>query len=449
MSSPRDTLVGYLGDDRPYTRTRAELEPLWLAAANERLRQQRARIPVLGRLADERGVDEIRTLGDLIPLLFAHSNYKSYPDAFLSKGRWDLMNRWLDTLSAERVEGVDVEGIADQDEWIERLHAAGHMVFATSGTSGKNSFLPATPFDREFSMQALLPIITWVQGIQPRQDRAVFILGPKYAPNRVALYFRELAERFGQPDARFFLTDEPMKVSEISRMAAIRRAIAAGTAKPSEIADFEREAKERQADMAHRLDALIDVLLEHRREPMIIGGFWAQYWMIVERARARGVSAGEFHPETVITGGGGTKGANLPDDYEAQILDFFGLTRANVQLGYGMSELSAGCPMVDDRYRPMPWVIPLILDDAGEVLLNADANSGEGGLVEGRFAFFDVSIEGRWGGVVTGDRVVADFSTPNVSIVHGSVVRYSELEGGDDKLTCAGTVDAYVRGVMQ
>jgi hypothetical protein len=146
----------------------------------------------------------------------------------------------------------------------------------------------------------------------------------------------------------------------------------------------------------------------------------------------------------VITGGGGTKGADLPDDYEQQILDFFGLTRANVQLGYGMSELSAGCPMVDDRYRPMPWVIPLILDDAGEALLHADD-----GLVEGRFAFFDVSIDGRWGGVVTGDRVVADFSTPNVSVVHGSVVRYSELEGGDDKLTCAGTVDAYVRGVMQ
>jgi hypothetical protein len=94
-------------------------------------------------------------------------------------------------------------------------------------------------------------------------------------------------------------------------------------------------------------------------------------------------------------------------------------------------------------------VIPLLLDDAGEVLLDGDAASNGNGLVEGRFAFFDVSIDGRWGGVVTGDRVVSDFSTPNVSIVHGSVVRYSELEGGDDKLTCAGTVDAYVRGVMQ
>jgi hypothetical protein len=438
-----DTLTGYIDEYRPYERSRAELEPLWLAAANERLAQQRERIPVLGRLADERGIDEIRTLDDLVLLLFAHSNYKSYPDAFIAKNRWDLMNRWLDTLSSVRVEGVDVDGVENQDHWIERLHAAGHMVFASSGTSGKNSFLPATPADREFSMRGLLPIITWVHGIEPRGDRAVFILGPKYAPNRVALYFREVAEKFGRPDAQFFLTDEPMRVSDLSRTAAIRREIAAGTAKPSEIAAFEREAKERQAEMAERLDHLIDELIDHRHEPMIIGGFWSQYWMIVERARARGINAGEFHPATVITGGGGTKGAALPDDYEDQILGFFGFSRHNVQSGYGMSELSAGCPMVDERYRPMPWVIPLILDDDGERLLNADD-----GLVEGRFAFFDVSINGRWGGVISGDRVVADFTTPNVSIVDGSVARYSDLEDGDDRLTCAGTVDAYVRGVM-
>ncbi|GMU79388.1 MAG: hypothetical protein AMXMBFR46_21800 [Acidimicrobiia bacterium] len=437
------TLAGYLDGYRPYERARRDLEPLWLAAANERLAQHRECIPVLGRLADERGIDEIRSLEDLVPLLFAHSNYKSYPESFVAKGRWDLMSRWLDTLSAVRVEGVDVAGVENQDEWIERLHAAGHMVFATSGTSGKNSFLPATPSDREFSMRALLPIITWVHGVEPRSDRAVFILSPKYAPNRVSHYFREVAEAFGRPDARFFLTEEPLRVSDISRMAALHKEIAAGTAKPSDIAAFERETRERQDEMAQRLDHLVDELLEHRHEPMIIGGFWSQYWMIVERARARGISAGEFHPDTVITGGGGTKGATLPDDYERQILDFFGLTHANVQSGYGMSELSAGCPAVDGRYRPMPWVIPLVLDDTGEHLLNADD-----GLVEGRFAFFDVSLEGRWGGLITGDHVVADFSTPNVSVVEGSVARYSELEGGDDKLTCAGTVDAYVRGVM-
>jgi len=222
MATATSDLVARIDTFRPYECSRAELEALWLQAANERLAQQRERIPVLGRLADELQVGELRSLDDLVPLLFAHSNYKSYSETFIAKGRWDLMNRWLDTLSSVRVEGVDVEGVSDQDEWVGRLEAAGHMVFASSGTSGKNSFLPATTADRELSMKAMLPLITWVHGLEPNQDRAVFVLGPKYAPNRVAVYFRNLAEAFGRADARFFLTEEPMRVSDLSRLSALR-----------------------------------------------------------------------------------------------------------------------------------------------------------------------------------------------------------------------------------
>ena len=28
------------------------------------------------------------------------------------------------------------------------------------------------------------------------------------------------------------------------------------------------------------------------------------------------------------------------------------------------------------------------------------------------------------------------------------IARYSEFEGGDDKLTCAGTIDSFVRGAV-
>ena len=380
MSTAYEELAGLIDTARPDECHRTELEPLWLKAANERLVQQRERIPVLGRLVEELGIKEIRSLDDLVPLLFAHSNYKSYPEGFIAKRRWDLMNKWLDTLSSARVEGVAVDGVQDQDEWIERLHAAGHMVFASSGTSGKNSFLPATQADREFSLRSLSTMLTR-RGITADHDRAVFILGPKYAPNRVALHFRTMAEMFGRPDAQFFLTEEPMRVSDISRMAELNKKIAAGTAKPSEIAAFEREATARQEEMATRLDALIDKLLEHRREPLIIGGFWSQYWMIVEKARERGVQPGEFNPETIITGGGGNKGTAMPDDYQEQILAFFGIPHENVQSGYGMSELSAACSEIRERYRPMPWVIPLILDDSGEKLVHQD-----NGLVDGRFA---------------------------------------------------------------
>jgi hypothetical protein len=443
MTSACETLTGMLSSPRFFELHRAELEPLWLEAANERLARQRERIPVLGRLAGELGIETIRSFEDLVPLLFAHSTYKSYPESFISKRRWKSMSRWLDTLSSVRLEGVDVEGAVDQDEWINRLHAAGHIVLVSSGTTGKNSFLPATREDSDFSLRALVSAFGQQRGIEPKQDRCVFVLGPKYGPHRSALHFRTLAEAFGRPDARFFLTDEPMRATALSRAADLRRRMAAGTAPPSEIAELEQETAARQREMAGRLDALIDQLITHRREPMIIGGFWVQYWTILEHARARGIKPGEFHPQTIITGGGGTKGADLPPDYETQILEFFGIPRDNVQSGYGMSELSAACTEVAGRYRPAPWVIPLLLDDSGEKLLAL-----EGDTAQGRFAFFDVALDGRWGGVVTGDRVTVDLTTPNLSVIPGSIERYSATAGGDDKLTCAGTVDAYVRGVM-
>jgi hypothetical protein len=423
---------------------RAELEPLWMQAANERLAQQRERIPVLGKLADEVGIDRIERFDDLIPLLFAHSNYKSYPEGFIAKGRWDLMNKWIDTLSSMQVEGLDVEGVTDQDGWVDRLHTVGQKAYVTSGTTGKNSFLPQTQSDEDLSLKMLLQSIRRQPLFAGGERRPIFIFGPKHGYHRAALHFRTLVETFGLPDASYFLTEEPMRIAEITRMGALRRRIADGTAMPSEIAAFERETAAKQEANAQRLDELMDALIEHRHEPMYVVGFWAQYWLVVERARARGVAAGEFHPDTVITGGGGTKGAVMPPDYEEQILAFFGISSDHVTGGYGMSEVSTALGEVDGRYRPAPWVIPLLLDDTGEKLVDHEV-----GQADGRFAFFDASLEGRWGGVITGDQVTVDFATKTPTVVAGSIERYSALEGGDDKLTCAGTIDSYVRGVME
>ena len=60
-----------------------------------------------------------------------------------------------------------------------------------------------------------------------------------------------------------------------------------------------------------------------------------------------------------------------------------------------------------------------------------------------------VSLDGRWGGVISGDRVDVSFARcgcghhgPNIG---QEIVRYADLTGGD-KISCAGTIDAYVRG---
>ena len=92
-----------------------------------------------------------------MPLLFAHTVYKSYPPSFVEQGRWDRMLQWLQTLSVADVSGVDVDGVKDVDDWIARLWDAGHMVLATSGSSGKCSFLNHTRGDSALKKRPLPP----------------------------------------------------------------------------------------------------------------------------------------------------------------------------------------------------------------------------------------------------------------------------------------------------
>jgi hypothetical protein len=112
---------------------------------------------------------------------------------------------------------------------------------------------------------------------------------------------------------------------------------------------------------------------------------------------------------------------------------------------YSMQEVNSSFPKCRaGRYHVAPWVLALPLDDPGEVLL--DATDGE---IEARAAFFDLSLAGRWGGVISGNRITIDarpcacgHQGPTIG---NDIVRYADLDGGD-KITCAGTIDAYVKG---
>ena len=134
-----------------------------------------------------------------------------------------------------------------------------------------------------------------------------------------------------------------------------------------------------------------------------------------------------------------------PTDYQQQFAAFYGDIRR--VRSYGMTELQGSCPACEHgNFHVPPWVIPLLLDEPGETLLNADE-----GVVEGRFAFLDVSLEGRWGGLISGDRVSVDFSPcacgrPGPAVLP-DIQRYGDL-GGDDKINCAATLDSYVRGMI-
>jgi hypothetical protein len=447
MTSVRQQLLEMiLEPDTAFDQPVSDIAPMQLRAAQELFEVRRTQIPLLNRRAEEAGIERIESLQDLVPLLFAHTVYKSYPPSFVEQGRWDRMLTWLNTLSVEDVTQVDIEGVKDVDDWINRLWAAGHMVLATSGSSGKCSFLNHTRGDSAMKKRHFRHAVCWPFA-KPAGDRPVFWLGPTKGPNSACEAATMNAENWGRPGLTFSLTDEPLRIADVSRMAAMRKKMAQGTATPEEISSFEEEARRKGAEGRAAMLKLADQILDRRHEPMLLSGMWAQYMMLIARARERGIGDGEFHPQTIVNAGGGVKGIALPDDYKEQVARFVGdVIRPGA---YGMTEMAQVMPRCEaGRYHRAPGLVWLILDRDGERVLTAE--DGEDGVVEGRFAFLDLLYEGRWGGLITGDKVKADLKSRcpcgrNGPTLFDNISRFAAV-GEEDHIGCAGTIDGYIRG---
>ncbi|MEU0070005.1 hypothetical protein ABZ027_10755 [Streptomyces sp. NPDC006332] len=445
MASAREQLRALVASDDPFGQPGEDTRELQLEAAREAFAAHRERVPLLRTRAEETGVREINGFEELVPLLFSHTSYKSYPLSLITGGRWDRLLRWYTTVSAVEPGDVDIEGVGDIDEWTERVTAAGHRPYITSGTSGKVSFLNCDATDLSFLHDILEHVTCWPDPLPPKPTRRGYLLAPASGPMRSIDGFRWHADVFARPGETQLLTEEPLRVSDLMSSALLRRRMAEGTATPQEISSFESASETREEELGTAVSRIVDDIFAHRDEPLLIAGMNNQQFTLIQALRARGVSDGSLHPDTLVLSGGGNKGRALPDDYQAQFAAFYdGVRRVR---SYGMTEMQGSCPACEKgNYHVPPWVIPLILDQPGETLLNA-----EHGVVEGRFAFLDVSLEGRWGGLISGDRVFVDFSPCDCGragpVVLPDIRRYGDL-GGDDKVTCAATLDSYVRGMI-
>jgi hypothetical protein len=448
MASAVEQLIELVDEQDPYTHSQQALLDLQLQAVNERFIERRDQVAVLRRRAVEQGSEGIKCAADLVPLLFSHTNYKSYPSSFLEKGQWDLMTRWLGTLSAVPVNDVNLAGVSDVDQWVQRLHEAGHYVFASSGTTGNCSFLNQTSGDRAFRLRGISCARRVMTAMMPAQDRAVFFSAPRQGNTGIQEYQQLYQLAFARPGQAYYLFDGGASVHELNRMAAVRRALAAGTIEPDQLANAEHDAVSKRANMSVAIERYVRDIGAHRHERCLIMGSYSMLYAVVEAMRAAGIKPGEFHHETVVITGGGLKGAkDLPVDFLEQTKAFFGLPKRNFSQEYAMGETSSPWPACEHgHYHVPPWMVLLILDKDGDRLLEPID-----GRVEGRAAVFDVSIESRWGGVISGDRVTVNHR-PCECGRNGSTVtaisRYTDLPEGDDKLTCAGTINSYVRGLV-
>lgn len=450
MGENTEKLTSYMGDPACYDLGHDDVHDLQLAAINERLQEQVGKIKLVALRARDAGISEIKSLEDVVPLLLPHTAYKSYPESFLTEKKWDRLTKWLGTVSAYPTGNIDLSDVQDIDDWVAACGRAGHFVSCSSGTTGKSAMLVASQADLDFASRDGVAAVEWGSDIRTGDMRtpAGAAGAVAYTPRNAAMGMAMMGA-FVDPEAPRFQTGlPPVTVGSLTKMITLRKAIADGTAKPGEIAAFDAETEARQKGLDDAQTGAVEDIISKRNEKLYITGMWGSLYPFAEAVRARGYSAKDFNAENAVYLGGGLKRARLPDNYREYVYETFNLQPRFIYQMYGMQELGTSMPRCQKggRYHLPPWLVCLPLNKEGDALM---PGVGEG-KVEGRAAFFDLSMDGRWGGVISGDHIEVDYSpcacgsrSPSIA---DNVYRYSDLEG-DDKIGCAGTVDAYVRGL--
>ena len=436
---------------RMHLQPRSERERIQLAALKLRFRQLRDAIPMLKKLADGDGIYEIPTLDDVVPLLFDHTMYKSYPPSFLHNNQFDRLTRWLDKLTAIDLSGFDAKDCHSVDDWLTALYDRTPLSLQhTSGSSGVFSFLPKTKAGYEKFMAQYPVSILQVFGQEEKLEKYPLNLHAIYPYFRSGsghlklndLYVKYICggeERFhalypGRLNADVLLLSSRIR-AETAKGQLDRLEISPDLlARRSEFIELEQKKPEH---LARFFDEISQKLKGCRIFMQAVPG------MLYQMAKA-GLERGErnmFAANSIIIGGGGAKGTVLPDDWDVYVKDYTGADRV-IQI-YGMSELLTFNPMCEEgRYHILPGTIPFILDPDTSRPLPRE------GTVTGRWAHFDLVPDTWWGGFISGDEVTMSWDTPcacgrRTPYLDKKIQRFSEKRGGDDKITCAATEESF------
>jgi hypothetical protein len=431
---------------------RAQMEAVQLAAMNLRLAERRGQIAVLAKLADAQDIDRVDTLDAMAPLLLPHDIYKSYPISLLAKQRFDQIAKWLDRLTVHDVTQVDTDGCASIDDWLMRIQAATPLDVATSsGSSGTCSFYPKSKRDYLISMTGLRIDLLQRFGVEPTDadlHEKIHVVSPGYRDGHATSgrghhYTKQV---FCGDDESFLHCAFNFKISSDLMWLAgrLRAAAAAGDASrvdvPPALLARRAEWEAVQKDMPAQQAAFIQqVTAQLKGERVAAMGLTNMFYTVAKKGLADGIIA-DFAPGSVVMGGGGGKGVALADDAETVICQFFGVDR--MLSAYGMTEINCHSVLCEhDRYHVPPMVTPYLLDiDSGQPLPRS-------GVQTGRYAFFDMTHQSAWGGLITGDMATIDWDTPcpcgRTSYgLEKQIGRVSDFLGGEDKISCAATPSA-------
>ena len=427
--------------------SRKDYEPLQLQAMQLRFAQQKDKVAALQRLVDRQGVDRIDSFADALPLFFDHRVYKAYPISLIETRDFAKLTAWLNKLTTHDLTKMDLSGLKTLDDWLTRLDEFGMLIGHSTGTTGKLSFIPRSQTEWPAWDWAYNEATRATSGVDSKTDHFPTFF-PGYRNGHQMML--KMLKLFNVPAAggwENYYTLYPTTVSSDLMSLAGRLQSAEDKGELDELGldpallkardEMIAQGRRREEDMEAWFSKLIE---DFRGQRVKIGGTFADLTRVAMQGTAKGLKC-EFAPGSFIMAGGGMKGfKGAPEDWRGLVKTFFGIDRMHSI--YGMSEtMHVGPLCACNHYHFMPHVIPILIDkDANELPRE--------GVQTGRLALFDLLAETYWGGFISGDQITMHWDEDcgcgwKGPYCETEVTRFADIEGGDDKITCAGSAQAY------
>jgi len=435
------------GYERLFQLSWRDYQDVQLAVLKRRFEELSTSVAALEKLVKREGVTSVNSFEDALPLLFDHRVYKSYPLSLIEKRDFPKLTGWLNRLTTHDLGAMDLAGLTTIEEWLDRLDAFGMLIGHSTGTTGKLSFLPRSGTERRSWQMAYQEASRAATGIDSRSDTVETFFPGYRGGHHMMLKMLWLFDVPAAGGPEHFHTLYPTHVpADLSSLAGrMQSAEDRGELAKLGLDPALLKAREEMIAQAKRRDQDVEAwffkLFEQFRGKRVkIGGTFSD---LIRTARS-GIEKGlkpEFAPGSFISTGGGMKGfKDAPEDWEGYIKDYFGIEKLGMV--YGMSEGMPNHPRCSQKnFHILPQTIPFLFDRDMKLLPRE-------GVQTGRLAIFDLLAETYWGGFISGDQVTIDWEEncgcgwkgPTVGPV---ISRFAEMEGGDDKISCAGTAQAY------
>ncbi|MFW9916237.1 MAG: hypothetical protein ACFFGZ_11575, partial [Candidatus Thorarchaeota archaeon] len=348
----------------------------------EYFRRQVSRIQALQIQWAKRSAHDIpQSLHDLVPALFTHSSYKSYPERWLRDGAWTKLNGWLGRLSAIQPR-CDVSALQTLDDWLDALKTDSLWVTHSSGTTGKPSLFPRTTYEVERFGKNIERGMTEFYPIRAGEGLPTFVGSFEDGYNVFVLGFGAMARSFGHPDHTYYLFSGKLGADQARQGAIMKYKYARGELDPTQAKQFEAQAKQQQEMMQQVLSNYVETLARYRGQKVFMGMGPAQAFAVATIGLQKGYE-GLFSEDSVMLTGGGLKGAQMPLNYKKRIYEFTGIREDHHADLYGMTEcnsVATACPEYQNKHI-QPWLQPMVLNRDATELLNNE------GKATGRWAF--------------------------------------------------------------